>query len=64
MVVFTFGWNAGKDLDCATYVNDHVVGNEDKYAGFLGGAVNSNVGGKNEYLMFAGDNILVWILTL
>lgn len=56
MVVFTFGWNTGKDLDCATYVNDHVVGNEDKYAGFLGGAVNSNVGGKNEYLMFAGDN--------
>lgn len=56
MVVFTFGWNIGKDLDCATYVNDHVVGNEEKYAGFLGGAVNSNVGGKNEYLMFAGDN--------
>lgn len=56
MVVFTFRWNTGKDLDCATYVNDHVVGNEEKYAGFLGGAVNSNVGGKNEYLMFAGDN--------
>lgn len=56
MVVFTFGWNTGKDLDCATYVNDHVVGNEKKYAGFHGGAVNSNVGGKNEYLMFAGDN--------
>ena len=56
MVVFTFGWNTGKDLDCATYVNDHVVGNENKYAGYNGGAVNSNVGGKNEYLMFAGDN--------
>lgn len=56
IVVFTFGWNAGKDLDCATYVNDHVVGNEKKYAGWFGGAVNSNVGGKNEYLMFAGDN--------
>lgn len=57
IVVFTFGWNAGKDLDCATYVNDHVVGNENKYAGWRGGAANSNVVGKNEqYLMFAGDN--------
>lgn len=55
MVVFTFGWNTGKDLDCATYVNDHVVGNEKTYAGWYGGAVNSNRGG-NEYLMFAGDN--------
>lgn len=56
MVVFTFGWNTGKDLDCATYVNDHVVGNEKTYAGWYGGAVNSNRGG-NEYLMFAGDNM-------
>lgn len=57
IVVFTFGWNTGKDLDCATYVNDHVVGNENKYAGWRGGAANSNVVGKNEqYLMFAGDN--------
>lgn len=56
MVVFTFGWNTGEDLDSATYVNDHVVGNEDKYAGYRGGATNSNVGGENEYLMFAGDN--------
>lgn len=56
MVVFTFGWNTGKDLDNATYVNDHVVGHEDKYAGYKGGAVNSNVGGENTYLMFAGDN--------
>lgn len=55
MVVFTFEWNAGKDLDCATYVNDHVVGNEKTYAGWYGGAVDSNRGG-NEYLMFAGDN--------
>lgn len=56
MVVFTFGWNTGKDLDNATYVNDHVVGHKDKYAGYKGGAVNSNVGGENTYLMFAGDN--------
>lgn len=56
MVVFTFGWNTGKDLDNATYVNDHVVGNENKYAGYEGGAVDSNVGGENTYLMFAGDN--------
>lgn len=56
MVVFTFGWNTGKDLDCATYVNDHVVGNEKTYAGWHGDAVNSNRGG-NEYLMFAGDNM-------
>lgn len=56
MVVFTFGWNAGKDLDCATYVNDHVVGNEKMYAGWHGGAMDSNRGG-NEYLMFAGDNV-------
>lgn len=56
MVVFTFGWNAGKDLDCATYVNDHVVGNEKVYAGWYGGAINANRGG-NEYLMFAGDNM-------
>lgn len=56
MVVFTFGWNTGKDLDNATYVNDHVVGNEKKYAGYKGGAVDSNVGGENTYLMFAGDN--------
>ena len=55
MVVFTFGWNAGKDLDCATYVNDHVVGNENAYAGWYGHAGESNRGG-NEYLMFAGDN--------
>lgn len=55
MVVFTFGWNIGKDLDCATYVNDHVVGNEKKYAGWYGSAVNGNHGG-NEYLIFAGDN--------
>lgn len=55
MVVFTFGWNAGKDLDCATYVNDHVVGNEKTYAGWYGSAIDSNRGG-NEYLMFAGDN--------
>ncbi len=54
IVVFTFGWNAGKDLDCATYVNDHVVGNEKKYAGWYGYAADSNVGG--QYLMFAGDN--------
>lgn len=54
MVVFTFGWNTGKDLDCATYVNDHVVGNEKKYAGWYGYAADSNVGG--QYLMFAGDN--------
>ena len=57
MVVFTFGWNTGKDLDNATYVNDHVVGNEKKYAGYKGGAVDSNVGGEDTYLMFAGDNI-------
>ncbi len=57
MVVFTFGWNAGKDLDNATYVNDNVVGNENKYAGYKGGAVDSNIGGENTYLMFAGDNI-------
>lgn len=57
MVVFTFGWNTGKDLDNATYVNDNVVGNEKKYAGYKGGAVDSNVGGENTYLMFAGDNI-------
>ena len=57
MVVFTFGWNAGEDLDCATYVNDHVIGNENKYAGWHGGAVNSNTVGKNVYLMFAGDNM-------
>lgn len=56
MVVFTFGWNAGKDLDCATYVNDHVVGNEKTYAGWYGSAMDSNRGG-NEYLMFAGDNM-------
>lgn len=56
MVVFTFGWNAGKDLDCATYVNDHVVGNEKTYAGWYGSAMDSNRGG-NEYLMFAGDNV-------
>lgn len=55
IVVFTFGWNAGKDLDCATYVNDHVIGNENKYAGWYGYAGESNRGG-NEYLMFAGDN--------
>lgn len=57
MVVFTFGWNTGKDLDNATYVNDNIVGNEKKYAGYKGGAVDSNVGGENTYLMFAGDNI-------
>lgn len=56
MVVFTFGWNTGKDLDCATYVNDHVVGNEKTYAGWYGSAMDSNRGG-NEYLMFAGDNV-------
>lgn len=56
IVVFTFGWNAGKDLDCATYVNDHVIGNENKYAGWHGGAANSNIVGENQYLMFAGDN--------
>ena len=57
IVVFTFGWNTGKDLDCATYVNDHVIGNENKYAGWRGGAANSNTVGRNEqYLMFAGDN--------
>lgn len=56
MVVFTFGWNAGIDLDCATYVNDHVVGNENAYAGWHGHAGESNRGG-NEYLMFAGDNM-------
>ena len=55
IVVFTFGWNTGKDLDCATYVNDHVIGNENKYAGWYGYAGESNRGG-NEYLMFAGDN--------
>lgn len=55
IIVFTFGWNAGKDLDCATYVNDHVVGNEKTYAGWYGRATDSNRGG-NEYLMFAGDN--------
>ena len=56
IVVFTFGWNTGKDLDCATYVNDHVIGNENKYAGWRGGAANSNTVGENQYLMFAGDN--------
>lgn len=56
MVVFTFGWNDGKDLDNATYVNDHVVGNENKYAGYHGGAANSNVNRENIYLMFGGDN--------
>jgi hypothetical protein len=56
MVVFTFGWNAGIDLDCATYVNDHVVGNENEFAGWCGHAGESNRGG-NEYLMFAGDNM-------
>lgn len=54
MVVFAFGWNIGKDLDNATYVNDHVVGNENKYAGWKGHAADSNIGG--QYLMFAGDN--------
>ena len=54
MVVFTFGWNAGEDLDSATYVNDHVVGNEKRYAGWSGYAANNNIGG--QYLMFAGDN--------
>lgn len=56
MVVFTFGWDKGKDLDSATYVNDHVVGNENIFAGWHGGAVDSNTGGKYTYLMFAGDN--------
>lgn len=56
IVVFTFGWNTGKDLDCATYVNDHVIGNENAYAGWHGGAANSNTVDKNQYLMFAGDN--------
>lgn len=54
MVVFTFGWNTGEDLDSATYVNDHVVGNEKRYAGWSGYAANNNIGG--QYLMFAGDN--------
>lgn len=56
MVVFTFGWDKGKDLDSATYVNDHVVGNENIFAGWHGSAVDSNTSGKYTYLMFAGDN--------
>ena len=57
MVVFTFGWNAGEDLGCGPYVNDNVIGNDIKYAGWHGGAVDSNTVGKNVYLMFAGDNM-------
>lgn len=56
MVVFTFGWDDGKDLDNATYVNDHVVGNENKYAGWRGGAESNNTNVLGTYLMFAGDN--------
>lgn len=56
-VMFKFDWDKGKDLDCATYINDNVIGHEDSYAGWSGTAPNNNNGYNSEdYLFFAGDN--------
>ena len=55
--MFKFDWDRGKDLDCATYINDNVIGHEDSYAGWTGTAPHNNNGYNSEdYLFFAGDN--------
>ncbi len=56
-IIFKFDWDKGKDLDCATYINDNVVGHENSYAGWMGDAPGNNSGYNSEdYLFFAGDN--------